>query len=53
MFVSEDLINEKTGQILVEAGTEITEEYLNYFEQNNINEIFVLLIDNIINICYF
>ena len=47
MFISEDLINEKTGQILVEAGTEIIDEHLNYFEKNNIDEIFVLLTDNI------
>lgn len=46
-FVAEDLINEKTGEILAEAGDEITEAMQESFKKFKIKEFSVLYIDNV------
>lgn len=46
-FVAEDMINESTGEIYVEAGDEITEDILKILEQANFERIPTLAIDHI------
>ena len=46
-FISEDIVNNETGEIFAEAGEEITEELIALFELEKIKSIPVLVIDNI------
>ena len=46
-YIAKDLVNNKTGEIFAEAGQEITEELLETFTNEKINNIPILLIDGI------
>ena len=46
-YIAEDLINEKTGEVYVEAGDEITEENLEALGEGGIKELPVLAIDHL------
>ncbi len=46
-FISEDIVNNETGEIFAEAGEEITEELIALFELEKIKSVPILVIDNI------
>ncbi|HCP01752.1 MAG TPA: DNA-directed RNA polymerase subunit beta, partial [Rhodospirillaceae bacterium] len=46
-YVGEDIINEDTGEVLVEAGDEITEETLEFFEEHKVKVFTTLVIDHV------
>ena len=46
-FISEDIINEKTGKIYYEAGYEIDEEFFKFVHHEKINRINILKVDNV------
>ncbi len=45
-FVSEDIVNEKTGEIYAEAGDEVTEDLLKLFKLNDLHNLNILSIDS-------
>jgi len=45
-FLAEDIINEKTGHVLYEAGEELNEESLGSLKENSLEEFRVLIVDN-------
>ena len=47
LFLSSDIIDEKTGKIFFEAGYEIDETFLEFIKENKISKIDILKADNI------
>ena len=45
-YISDDIINIDTGEVFAEAGDELTEDLINIFKINNMNELKILSIDN-------
>lgn len=46
-YIAQDYINEKTGEVYIDAGTEITHEILSLLDSLSYNEISVLAVDNV------
>ena len=46
-YIAQDYINEKTGEVYVDAGSEITQDILNLFVELKYTDIAVLAIDNV------
>ena len=45
-FLSKDIFNSKTGIIYFEAGEEISENTIKFFDENNIDEVEILNINS-------